>query len=160
MRGFLYGGLSALLLTTASAVVPVTVAPAQAQMIFNFSAPIITNSGLVGDYHFIRVAVTGMALEDLMISLPDEMERFAEVQVIDGAGKAIPADIKVSKERVSIDFASPVKPEGSLEVRFTRVQMRKPGGQYLLYGVTAQRVGLRGEIPVGTAQVFVPGRDG
>lgn len=166
MKGLIYGGLSALLLTTAttaSIAAPVpklqaeTVQP-DASMVFNFSAPIITNSGVRGSTHFIRVAVIGMSLQDLMISIPSQMDRFDKVRIINEAGKEVAAKTNVSKERLSITFDQPVAPGGYLQVEFTGVQMATlaSSGDILLYGVTARRVGLTGDIPVGTARIQLP----
>jgi hypothetical protein len=43
-------------------------------------------------------------------------------------------------------------------VLFTGVQMGRSDGDTLFYGVTAERTGIRGEIPVGTARVQIPSR--
>ncbi|MBW4522960.1 MAG: DUF2808 domain-containing protein [Scytolyngbya sp. HA4215-MV1] len=160
MKGYFAAGISALLLASTAAIVPVLTQPAQAQMRFNFTAPIIADSGIVGTQHFIRVAVTGMALQDLMIALPQQMERYDKINVVDQAGKEIPANIKATKERVAITFTNPVPPDSYVEVKFTNVQMTTGGGEYLYYLVTGKRSGLQGEIPIGTAQVRVPSRDG
>lgn len=161
MKGMIYGGLTALLLTTGMTIAPNTVPAAQAQMRFNFTAPLVIDAGVLGrELHFIRVAVTGMALEDLMINLPQQMEAFDTVRVLDQSGKEVPATIQRSKERVGIVFKQPVSPENTLEVRFAGVQARNPLGQILLYRVTGKQAGIQGEIPIGTAQVVVRGQDG
>jgi hypothetical protein len=160
MKTLLRGGLSALLLATTMGVMPSftpnVLAQTAAPMVFNFTAPIITNSGVRGSTHFIRIAVIGMSLKDLMIEVPSQMEGYDGVRVTDQFGKAIAAKIDLSKERVSIAFAQPVTPGGYLEVSFTGARMASPGGQTLLYSVTAERLGIKGEIPIGTARVEVP----
>jgi hypothetical protein len=161
MKGYFAAGVSALLLATATAIVPpLTQQPVQAQMRFNFTAPIITDSGILGTHHFIRVAVTGMALQDLMIALPEQMERYDKISVKNQAGKDIPAEIKASKNRVAITFAEPVPADSYVEVQFNNVRMTRSGGEYLFYLVTGKRAGIQGEIPIGTAQVRIPSRDG
>lgn len=164
MKSLIYGGLSALLLTTATAAMaePGTRVQAQASlnetaMVFNFTGPMITNSGTLNSTHFIRVAVIGMSLQNLMVSIPSQMERFDSVQVIDQSGKEVPSKINVSKERLAIAFDQPVAPGNYLQVEFRGVRMTT-GGDTLLYGITAQRTGLKGEIPVGTARIQVPHR--
>lgn len=159
MKGLIYSSLSALLLATTTGVMPPVTNPAQAQMRLNFNAPIITDSGVRGSNHFIRVAVLGMSLQDLMIALPEQMEKFEGVRVTDESGKEVPAKITVNQENVAINFAQPVTPNTDLKIELTNVQMRNPGGETLLYGLTAQRVGLRGQIPIGTALVYIIPRE-
>jgi hypothetical protein len=165
MKSLIYGGLFTLLLTTATAAMaePTTRVQAQAAqnetgMVFNFTGPMITNSGVLNSTHFIRVAVIGMSLQDLMISIPSQMDRFESVRVLDQSGKEIPSKINLSKERVTIAFDQPVLPGSYLQVEFTGVQMNTSDGGTLLYGITAQRVGLRAAIPVGTARIQLPSR--
>ena len=122
------------------------------------NVPVVTTSGALGSNHFIRLAVYGMTLKDLMIALPAQMERFEEVHVLDQSGKAIPADITIDKARVAIRFDQPVTPGNAVQVLFTGVQMQAGGGETLLYGLTGERVGLQGEIPIGTARVQIPSR--
>jgi hypothetical protein len=160
MKPLLRSGLSALLFTTTMGVVPsftpTVLAQTAAPMVFNFTAPIITNSGVRGSTHFIRIAVIGMSLKDLMIAVPSQMEGYDGIRVTDQFGKVVAAKTDFAKDRVSIAFAQPVTPGGYLEVAFTGARMASPGGQTLLYGVTAERLGIQGEIPVGTARVEVP----
>lgn len=161
MKLLLRGGLSALMLTTTMGVMPLLTANVLAQtaaapMVFNFTAPIITNSGVRGSTHFIRIAVIGMSLKDLMIEVPSQMSGYDGIKITDQFGKVISAKTEFGKERVSITFAQPVSPGGYLEVAFTGARMATPGGQTLLYGVTAERSGIKGEIPIGTARVEVP----
>ena len=166
MKRFVHGGLAALLLTTAPAAMaePTTRIEAEraqseaSSMVFNFSAPIITNSGVLNSTQFIRIAVIGMALQNLQVSLPVQMEQFDGVRIIDQAGKEVGSTIKLSKERVAIAFDQPVAPGSYLQLEFTGVRMVGPRNSILLYGVTGQRVGLSGEIPIGTARIQLPDR--
>lgn len=162
MKSLIYGGLSALVLTTATAAMaePTTRVQSQAEtaMVFNFTAPMITNSGVLNSTHFIRVAILGMSLQDLMVSIPSQMDRFSSVRVIDQTGKQVPAKIAVSKERLAITFDQPVDPGSYLQVEFTGVQMQTPNDGILLYGVSGRRVGLKGDIPIGTARIQLPSR--
>jgi hypothetical protein len=165
MKSLIYGGLSALLLTataTTAMAEPMTRVGSQASltesaMVFNFTGPMITNSGVRNATHFIRVAVIGMSLQDLMIAIPSQMERFDSVRVIDQSGQEIPAKIDLGKERLAIFFKEPVTAGSYVQVEFRGVEMRT-GGDTLLYAITGQRVGLRGEIPIGTARIQVPSR--
>lgn len=161
MKLLLRGGLSALMLTTTIGVVPsltanVLAQTAAAPMVFNFTAPIITNSGVRGSTHFIRIAVIGMSLKTLMIAVPSQMTGYDGIKITDQFGKVISAKTEFDKARVSIAFAQPVSPGGYLEVAFTGARMSSPGGDTLLYGVTAERLGIKAEIPIGTARVEVP----
>jgi hypothetical protein len=163
MKSLIYSGLSALLLATTAMAEPVTKVQSQAAltetaMVFNFTSPMITNSGVLNSTHFIRVAVIGMSLQDLMISIPNQMERFDSVRVIDQFGKEVPAKIDHSKDRLAVVFDQPVAPGGYLQVEFQGVQMRSLNDGILFYGVTGQRVGVRGEIPIGTARIQLPVR--
>ncbi|MBW4538284.1 MAG: DUF2808 domain-containing protein [Myxacorys chilensis ATA2-1-KO14] len=165
MKGLIYSGLFALMLTTAPAALAQSTNGTQAQlaqtessMVFNFSAPMITNSGVRGSTHFIRVAVIGMSLENLIISIPSQMEKFNGVRVIDQSGKEVPSKINLSQNRLAIAFDQPVAPGGYLQVEFREVQMKTSNDGILLYGVTGQRVGLRGDIPIGTARIQLPSR--
>lgn len=163
MRKLICGSLFALILTTSAAAIA---APAkyekldtqkQSQIAYKISVPHITGSGVRNSTHFIRVAIAGMSVQDLMITLPYQMERFEKVQIKDQSGREIPAKIQLSKERLAVTFDQPVAPGGSVEVQFTGIKTNIPGSKILLYGITAQRVGLQGDIPVGTARIDVPG---
>ncbi|MFN6571495.1 hypothetical protein A6770_03290 [Nostoc minutum NIES-26] len=164
MKGLICGSLSALILTTSTAAIATPVKyeqsnadrHRQSQVAFNVDVPHITHSGVRNDTHFIRVAVVGMSLQDLMISLPSQMERFNGVRIQDRSGREIAAKTEISKERLSITFDQPVNPGSSVEVQFTGVQTRIPVHKILLYGVTAKRVGLAGDIPIGTARIDLP----
>lgn len=162
MNRFIAGGLSALMLTFATSALAEPATQGRAQfvptdaMIFNFNAPIVTNSGVQNSTHFIRIAVIGMTLQDLMIATPSQMEKFDSVRVIDQAGKEVASKINLSKGRVTITFDQPVAPGGYLQVEFRGVQMQKLSDNTLFYGVTGQRVGLQGEIPIGTARIQLP----
>ncbi len=165
MKRFIYSGLSALLLTTSTAVMAEPAARGRAQanqpdtaMVFNFTGPMVINSGAINNTHYIRVAVIGMDLQDLMVSIPSQMERFQSVRVIDQAGKEIPSKINLSKDKVAITFDQPITAGSYLQVEFVGVRMFTAGGHTLLYSITGQRVGLRGEIPIGTARIQLPSR--
>lgn len=158
MKSLIHNSLSALIFATTTVVTPIMIPSAQAQMEFKFSAPVITDSGVLGSSHFIRVAVFGMSLQDLMISLPSQMQHFQGVKVTDQMGKEIPANIAMNERSITITFAQPVTPNSNLKVELTGVRMVPGTETTLLYGVTGQRVGLRGEIPIGTAIVNVPDR--
>ena len=158
MKSLIYHSLSALLFATASVATPIMIPAAQAQMVFKFSAPVITDSGVLGTSHFIKIAVLGMSLQDLMISLPSQMQPFQSVKVTDQTGKEVPANIAMNERNITITFAQPVTPDTKLKVELTGVRMIPGSETTLLYGVTGQRVGLRGEIPIGTAIVNVPDR--
>jgi hypothetical protein len=167
MKGLIGGSLFALILTasTTSIATPVkykqldsnqyTVAQAARNAV---NVPHITNSGIKNNTHFIRVAVVGMSLEDLMISLPNQMERFNAVQITDQSGREIAAKTEITKERLSISFDKPVASGTSLEIQISGVQRTNAGGNILLYGLTAKRVGLAGDIPIGTARIDIPSK--
>jgi hypothetical protein len=176
MKGLIHGGLSTLLLAIATTG---TIVPAMAQspedspvlvasaplimanegaMTFNFTAPFIVNSGVLGSNHFIRVAVVGMSLEDVMISLPSQMERYESIAVVDQNGRTIPAKVSADKRRVAITFNQPVASGNYLQVLFRGVQMQSDGGDTLFYGVSGKRTGIKDEIPIGTARVQIPFR--
>lgn len=166
MKGLLYGGLTALLLTIAPTAIAQSTNRLQAEaalsepssMIFNFTAPIITNSGILGSTQFIRIAVIGMTLKDLQIAVPRQMERYESLRIIDQTGKEVGAKINSSKEQVGIVFDQPVAPGGYLQVEFVGVRMSAPNDGTLFYGVTGKRVGISGDIPIGTARIQLPTR--
>jgi hypothetical protein len=163
MKGLICSSLSALILTTSAAAIAAPVKSQQSnsdthtlsQVAFNVEVPHITNSGVRNDTHFIKVAVVGMSLQDLMISLPSQMGRFNGVRIIDQSGREIAAKTEMSKERLSVTFEQPVVPGSSVEVQITGVQRSNSSGNILLYGVTAKRVGLEGDIPIGTARIDI-----
>ncbi len=176
MKGLMFGGLSAMMvaIATSSIIAPASARPGitsgnpnasaplvmagDTSMVFNFTAPFITSSGVRGTTHFIRLAVVGMSLNDLMISIPSQMENYDNIRVIDQTGQNIPAKITSAKNKVAIVFNQPVAQGTYLEVQFTGVQMRGAGEDILFYGITAERTGIKGEIPVGTARVQLPSR--
>jgi hypothetical protein len=128
------------------------------QMVFNFSTPFISSSGLLNDHHFIRIMVIGMTLEDLIISIPSQMAKYDQVRITDQSGKAVPAKITANKKQITIAFEQPVSPGRTLEVDISGVDTTEERDATLLYGVTAKRADIEGEIPVGTARIQVPSR--
>jgi hypothetical protein len=175
MKSLIYGGMSALMLAIAAPSMAVPADPGitrgdpdaqtsglvmagESSMTFNFTTPFIANSGLRGSTHFIRLAVVGMSLKDLMVSLPSQMERYEGIKIVNQNGQVIPAKITADKKRVAVLFDAPVPAGSYLELMFNGVQMNGSGGNTLFYGITAERTGLRGEIPIGTARVQVPDR--
>jgi hypothetical protein len=163
MKQLMFGGLSALLLA-ASTISPVlasapTIAPAALDsMAFNFTAPFISSSGVLNENHVIRVMVIGMALEDVMVSIPPQMRKFSRIQVTDVSGKEVAAKVTANQRQVAIAFNRPVESGQLLQISIIGMETAQEEGEILLYGVTAKRVGLQGEIPVGTARIQVPGR--
>lgn len=162
MKTMIYGGLTALLLAashSAMAIPASQIAAAESSMVFNFSAPILTNSGVRGSAQFLTVAVIGMSLNDLMIGIPPQMAKFDKVIVTDQTGRQIPAKVQLSKSRAAITFDQPVAPGNYVTVEFADVQLAPiSDGSILLYQVTGMRQGLQGEIPIGTARVQLPNR--
>jgi hypothetical protein len=175
MKGLLYGSISTVLLAIAAAGIssPASAVPLKVEgnpivslvsnpesaMTFNFTAPFITSSGALGSNYFIRIAVVGMSVKDLMISLPPNMENYSNLQVVDQSGRSIPAKITTNKSRIAVAFDQPVTPGNYLQVVFSNVQMRGQWGEVLFYGVTAERTGVQGEIPIGTARIQTPSRE-
>jgi hypothetical protein len=162
MQRFIYSSFSALILAAATlapaaqAAQPPVNPAALNKMEFSFTAPFISSSALLNNHHIIRVMVVGMALEDLRLSIPPQMTKFNQVRVTDSSGRAIPAKIAASKERVAIVFDQPVQPGTTVSVTIDGIRAEQGSGEILLYGVTAKRVGLVGEIPIGTARIQVP----
>ncbi|BAY23241.1 hypothetical protein NIES2100_30050 [Calothrix sp. NIES-2100] len=161
MKRFIFGALSALILTTSASAIASPAKSEQlntqqpSQIASTINVPHITDAGVFNGTHFIRVAVDGMSVQNLMITLPYQMERFDRVQIHDQFGREIAAKTQITKERLMIAFDQPVATGGFIEVQFTGVKTRIPAARTLLYGVTAQRVGLQGDIPVGTARIDV-----
>lgn len=162
MKGLICSGLSALILTTASAAIA---APAKydtqdlqspPSIALNYKVPHITNSGVRTDTHFIGVEVVGMSLQDLMISIPNQMQSFKGIRVRDKSGRDIAAKTEINQRNLSIIFEQPVTSGNYVEVQFTGVRTIVPSNKTFLYGVTAKREGLEGEIPIGTARVDLP----
>lgn len=155
MRRLVFGTVSALLLT--GTVIPTLVATAHAQMTASVkaSAPFIVDAGLdrsIGDRHFITVAVTGFSLEQLLITLPDDMRTLEAAKVTNQMGKEVEANVAISKGMVTINFPKPVAPNEFLKVTLSGVKMDHQGGT-ALYRVSAIQTGLVGTIPIGTAMV-------
>ncbi len=182
MKSLIFGGMSAFVVAIAAAslAMPASARPGientaatapatptllaqrvmlgESSMTFNFTAPFITSSGIRGGSHFIRLAVVGMSLKDLMISIPSQMEHYENLRVVDQNGQNIPAKISVSKKQAAIVFDQPVAQDTHLEILFTDVRMSGFGGDTLFYGITAEHTGVMGEIPIGTARIQIPNR--
>jgi DUF917 family protein len=129
--------------------------PAMAQMTMHFSAPLITNSGLgdvLGEKHFITIAVTGFPLESLMITLPQDMRTLEGATVTDQNGQKIAANVAITQGSIALTFAQPVKPNNYLTVELTGVRMERQGGT-AIYRVNSVNQGLPGTIPIGTAVI-------
>jgi hypothetical protein len=155
MRNLVFGTLSALVF--AGTVIPTRVPAAQAQMTASVraSAPFIVDSGLAGatgDRHFITVAVTGFPLEELTITLPDDMRILEAAKVTNQMGKEVEANVAISKGMVTLNFPKPVTPNELLKVTLSGVRMDRQGGS-ALYRVSAINAGLVGVIPIGAAMV-------
>jgi hypothetical protein len=162
MKGLICGSLSAFILTTSASAMA---APAKyesqnlqspSSIALNYNVPHITNSGVKNDTHFIKVEVLGMSLQDLMISIPIQMQRFQGVRVRDKSGMDIAAKTEINQSNLSIIFDQPVASGNTVEVQFTGVKTIAPADKILLYGVTGKRVGLQGDIPIGTARIDLP----
>ena len=153
MNNVVFGTVSAFVL--ASSLIPGIVPSAQAQMRFNFSAPFIADSGIVnasGDTHFITVAVTGYPLEELIVTLPNDMRTLEGAMVTNQKGQEVSANVAISSGSLAISFAQPVAPDDYLTVRLMGVKM-EPAGGTALYRISAIKKGLIGQIPIGTAMV-------
>lgn len=156
MKNLIIGAVSSFVL--ASGVLPVVVPAAQAQMSFNFSAPFVSDSGIVGasgDMHFITVAVTGHPLTDLIITLPNDMRVLKGAKITDQTGKEVTSTVAVSTGSIAINFPQPVAPDNYIKVTLSGVEMDRQGGS-AMYRVTARKEGLRGDLPIGTAIVRLP----
>ncbi len=156
MKRSLLGTVSAFVL--AGAVVPVVAPPAEAQMTMHFSAPFISNSGIVGaaaERHFFTVAVTGFPLESLMITLPNDMRVLEGAVVTNQMGQEIPTDVEIGNGNLTIAFPQPVEPDDYLTVELSGVKMDRTGGT-VLYRVSAMKQGLTGPVPIGSANVRLP----
>jgi hypothetical protein len=153
MKKTLLGTVSAFML--AGAIVPSLIVPASAQMTMHFSAPFISNSGLVGaakDRHFFTVAVTGFPLESLRVTLPNEMRPLDGAMVLDQKGKEVAAKVTPDRDGLTINFLEPVQPNDYLTVRLLGVKMFREGGT-ALYRITAVNKGFPGTFPIGTAMI-------
>ncbi|NDJ19203.1 DUF2808 domain-containing protein [Myxacorys almedinensis] len=144
---------TALATTSASAAPRVATTQATQQLRLNSSAPLISSSALVNDHHIIRVAVGGMALEDIRVQIPPQMGRLTQVRVLDGAGRAIPAKIASSREEVAIAFEQPVETGQTVQIKMSSVRAFEHEDSTLFYSITAKRVGIASTIPVGTARI-------
>ncbi|BAQ59888.1 hypothetical protein GM3708_294 [Geminocystis sp. NIES-3708] len=145
--------LSALAISTTF--LPIITPQAQAQMTMSFTAPFVSNSGIVGasgDTHFITLAVTGFSLESATISLPMDMGRSITAKAVDRDGREIASTIALTPGNVTINFAQPVKPDNYVTIRLSGVDMSRMGGR-VLYRVSAKLQEIGEEIPIGSAMV-------
>ncbi len=109
MKSLIYGILSTLILTTSTTALATPVKYQQSnsdthtlsQVALNFNVPHITNSGVRNDTHFIKMAIKGMYLQNLIIGLPSQMERFNEVQITDQTGQEIAAKIEIRQTKLA-----------------------------------------------------------
>lgn len=141
-------------------VMPMLTLPAQAQMTMHFSAPFISNSGIVGataNNHFFTIAVTGYPLESLIVTLPDKMQLLDGAKVMNQAGQEIPSNITLNKGNVTINFPQPIEPNTYLTVRLSGVVMDRTGGT-VLYRIHGINKGLPGTLPIGTAMIRLPAK--
>jgi hypothetical protein len=159
MKSSLVAVVSALML--AGSGFPGEILSAQAQMTMHFSAPFISNSGLVGaamDRHFFTVAVTGFPLKSLMVTLPNDLRQLDGAMVVDRTGQEIEANVVIGEGNVSIGFPQPVQPDTYLTVRLSGVRMERLGGT-VLYRVSAVKEGLSGDLPLGTVMIRLPAQN-
>lgn len=142
-------------LAISSTFLPIITPQAQAQMIMNFSAPFVSNSGIVGasgDTHFITLAVTGFSLESTTIALPMDMGRSITAKALDRDGREIASTIALTPGAVTINFAQPVKPDNYVMIRLSGIDMSRMGGR-AFYRVSAKLQEIGEEIPIGSAMV-------
>jgi hypothetical protein len=142
-------------LAISSTFLPFATSQAQAQMTMRFTTPFVTDAGFLGaggDKHFITVAITGFALESATVALPLDMARNLTAKVVDQKGKEIASTTKVSPDGITINFAEPVKPDAYVTIQLSGVDMSSMGGR-VLYRVSTQLQGIKGEVPIGSAMV-------
>ena len=133
---------------------------AQAQIRMNFSAPFVSDSGLVGaslNEHFFTVAVTGFPLETLFVELPDEMQTLGGATVTDSSGQEIESNVQISEGQLTIAFPQPIELDTYVTVNLNGVEMNRYG-ENVIYRVYAEKQGLTGPLPIGAAMVRVPDR--
>lgn len=121
--------------------------------------PSIVGAKISGSNHVITIAGNGMSLRGVAISLPPQMENFADVTIQSASGGNIPAMVERQDGRLVILFASPVPANSLVNVQLNDVQMRTKGGERLPYGVKVMQTGSNGDISIGTALISIPNRD-
>lgn len=115
------------------------------------SAAIPIDSLVPDATHKFDVHVQGKALSKLVIDIPEGVS-VRGIKVKNKSGQQIPATVSINGRKATVAFAEPVAPGNSLTVFMNGVD-GPDYGQTLNYQVSAKKVGMNGNIPLGLARV-------
>ena len=113
----------------------------------------ISASGITNNSYFIRIQVAGAPVKRLIVSLPEQIERFDHLSVLDQHKHSIPVNAETTKQQVALTFTRPL--ENTAEISFNKVQLHNDDSATVLYRVSAQTVNASKEIVVGKALIKV-----
>jgi Protein of unknown function (DUF2808) len=102
-------------------------------------------------YH-IGLQVAGMPLSQLVINVPKRIRVTNKIEVMDQAKRKISTDITINDGKVIITFAQPVPADTTLEIDMKGIDASSYLPSTRLFTISGTVLGLRGEIPFGTAR--------
>ncbi len=103
--------------------------------------------------HHFKLSVEGNALSQLSIDLPEGIRVSQGIEVTDQAGKKVDETVSINDRKVTVAFAQPVSPGTLLSVEMKGIRTSDYLGRAWLYPIYGEDVGMRVEIPLGTASI-------
>lgn len=101
----------------------------------------------------LRVHVENTSLTQLSINLPETLTIKRGLNVVDQTGQAINATLTVKNNSAIIDFTQPVAPGTILRVDLNGISTSDYLGRTWLLPVSSRSVGMKSDIPLGTARI-------
>lgn len=116
------------------------------------SAALPDNAQAYDATHKFDVHVQGKAVSKLMIESPEDVKITEGIEVNNKSGEKIPATVSINGKKATITFSEAVNPGTSLSIQMQGVMT--PGyANTWHYSVSAKKVGIKEEIPLGLARV-------
>jgi len=149
-----------ILLSTLSIAIATTVLPSVAQgqqAQYSPTAPRITGTNGYSDAQSISVYTGEQPLSFITVRPPDFISIGDRIQISDQSGQAIASNISREGDMIRINFAQPIPPQTTLEIKFHDLAFSSTvalNGVYN-YEVAAGYADSRQEIPLGLARVQV-----
>ena len=147
---------STLLIASSTFVIPEGVLAKKTLISRKITTPSIIKSTVIDDDFVIKLSSSSLAIKDLEITLPQQMNYLEDISITDKSGEELKAEIQQNDDTLLITFSESIKPGNSLNVEFSDVDTESNMGETLLYKLSVQKEGLLQRIPIGTARFDVP----
>jgi Protein of unknown function (DUF2808) len=115
------------------------------------SAALPLDGFVQGATHRIDLHVKGQPLSELMINMPSGVKVNQGIEVTNKSGDKISTTVSIIGRKASIAFSQPITPGTTLSISMRGVDTPGPGIRH--YQVSAKKVGLNSELPLGLARI-------